>query len=89
MGNTNQIASEAMMLSDLCQHLLQKNRTNIPALEDVEDFVVTSKKRCKFLVDKRQKFKVGDMVYIANHGTYYISCIRRHDNAYIYATKTR
>lgn len=77
------------MLSDLCQHLLKKNRSDIPPLMGVQDFVVTSKNRCKFLVDKKEKLKINDIVHIAGHGTYYISCIRRHDNAYIYATKTR
>ena len=76
------------MLSDLCEHMLQKNRSDIPPLEGVEDFVVTSKNRCKFLVDNRQKFKLGEMIHIAGYGTYYVSCTRRHKNDYIYATRT-
>lgn len=77
------------MLSDLCQHFLKKSRTDIPVLEEVQDFVITSKKRCKFLVDNRQKFQVGDIVHISGYGTYYISCTQNRKNAYIYATKTR
>ena len=77
------------MLSDLCQHLLQKNRSDIPPLENVHDFVVTSKNGCKFLVDECQKFKLNDIVHIAGHGTYYVSSTRRHENDYIYATRTR
>ena len=77
------------MLSDLCQHLLQKNRSDISPVEGIVDFVVTSKNRCKFLVHNRQKFKLGEMINIAGHGTYYVSCIRRHENDYIYATRTR
>lgn len=77
------------MLSDLCQHLLQKKRTDIPPLEGVVDFVVTSKNRCKFLVDKRKKFRLNEIVHIAGHGTYYVSCNRRQNNDYIYATRTR
>ena len=77
------------MLADLCASMLQKKCSDIPPLRGVTDIVITSKNRCKFLVDKSQNFKLGDTVHIAGHGTYYVSCLRRNDNDYIYATRTR
>lgn len=77
------------MLADLCASMLQKKCSDIPPLTGVTDIVITSKNRCKFLVDKSQNFKLGDTVHIEGYGIYYVSCLKRNDNDYIYATRTR